>query len=72
VRSVAEGDQPVGLDAAVDQLAQARDAKARRQHLFLDAATQTTKSTLCSAASADQRLTMWRSSCGGSVNRVAL
>ncbi len=33
------------------------------------AATQTTRSTLCSAVSVDQRLTMWRSSCGGSVSR---
>ncbi|MCY1557091.1 hypothetical protein D9M68_939070 [compost metagenome] len=36
------------------------------------AATQTTRSTLCSVFRFDQRLTMWRSSCGGSVSRVAL
>src|SRR5690606_4883560 len=38
--SVAEGDEAVGLDAGLDQLAEPGDPEARRQHLVLDAATQ--------------------------------
>jgi len=70
-------DEAVRLDTGFNQLTEPGDAEARarfssRMPRRRAAATQTTRSSLCSAASLDQRVTMLRSSSGGSVRDDAL